>query len=493
MSVFERLATNSLSSINRTAIQVGGFGDDTLTGSSERNLMFGLWGNDRLYGRAGDDFLWGGSGSDRLEGDTDADWLSGGNGNDTLDGGPGINRISGGPGSDRFILDTDSGFDTILDFQDGSDFLLLQDGLTFNQLVFTQVGNDTQIRYLGNSQPSALLLGVEVSSLTEADILTTSLVANFTSLSVFGDSLSDPGNLFALTGNLFPPPPYFNGRFSNGPIWADLFPERFDLTDSQVSNLAIGGATTGRDNGLDSLLGTNLPGVLDQVDQYLGSLGATGADPDGLYVVWAGPNDFFNLPSDPAAIPSVITQAVSNVATAIGTLASRGADTFLIPNLPDLGLLPRTLEAGPAAAVAATGVSLAFNAALATTLSTLEQTLAIDVIEVDIFSLTQELITRSSEFGFTNATAPLIEQIPPSDPNGFFFWDDFHPTARVQELIADRFQTDLFSAGYAVNGEVEEAIASVARRAASSEAPISGIPAYRSEFEASNFQALSYS
>lgn len=459
MSEFERITASSLISFDRTSVRVGGFGNDTLTGGSERDIMFGLWGNDRLSGRAGNDSLWGGAGNDRLEGETDADWLSGGNGNDTLDGGAGANTLVGGAGSDRFILDSDSGFDIIVDFQDGSDFLLLQDGLTFNQLAITQIGDDTQIRYLGSAQPAALLRGVESSSVTDADFLTTALIPNFTSLSVFGDSLSDPGNLFALTGNLFPPPPYFNGRFSNGPIWADLLPERFGLTADQVSNVAIGGATTGRDNGLDSFLGTNLPGVLDEVDQYISTLGAAGADPGGLYVVWAGPNDFFNLPSDPTAIPSVIAQSVSNVVTAISTLATQGADTFLIPNLPNLGLLPRSLEAGTATAAAATAISLAFNSTLGTALSTLEQNLAIDVIEVDIFSLTQELINRSSEFGFTNVTAPLIEQIPPSDPNGFFFWDDIHPTAQVQGLLADRFQTALFSAGYAVNGEVETSAA----------------------------------
>jgi len=37
---------------------------------------------------------------------------------------------------------------------------------------------------------------------------------------VFGDSLSDPGNIPLLTGGLdFPPsPPYAGNRFSNGPV-----------------------------------------------------------------------------------------------------------------------------------------------------------------------------------------------------------------------------------------------------------------------------------
>ena len=39
---------------------------------------------------------------------------------------------------------------------------------------------------------------------------------------VFGDSLSDNGNLFDMTGGLAPPsPPYFDGRFPNGPVWVE--------------------------------------------------------------------------------------------------------------------------------------------------------------------------------------------------------------------------------------------------------------------------------
>src|SRR4051812_24277895 len=41
-------------------------------------------------------------------------------------------------------------------------------------------------------------------------------------LVVFGDSLSDVGNLSLSNGNIeTPSPPYFAGRFSNGPLWVD--------------------------------------------------------------------------------------------------------------------------------------------------------------------------------------------------------------------------------------------------------------------------------
>jgi phospholipase/lecithinase/hemolysin len=45
------------------------------------------------------------------------------------------------------------------------------------------------------------------------------LAGPITGVVVFGDSLSDAGNVYAATGNRFPPAPYSGGRFTNGPVW----------------------------------------------------------------------------------------------------------------------------------------------------------------------------------------------------------------------------------------------------------------------------------
>src|SRR4051794_37120522 len=91
------------------------------------------------------------------------------------------------------------------------------------------------------------------------------LGAPYTGVTVFGDSLSDVGNVFAVTGGTLP---YPSGRFSDGPIWIDRLASNLGtpLQPSVAggSNYAFGGAESG--------LGTSLlrgilpvPGVRQQV------------------------------------------------------------------------------------------------------------------------------------------------------------------------------------------------------------------------------------
>ena len=67
--------------------------------------------------------------------------------------------------------------------------------------------------------------------------------STFTSVIVYGDSLSDNGNLYALTGQ--PPAPYYNGRFSNGPVAVEYLASTLGVP---LSDFAWGGATTGIGN-----------------------------------------------------------------------------------------------------------------------------------------------------------------------------------------------------------------------------------------------------
>ncbi len=94
---------------------VTGDGNDTITGNSVANKLYGMRGDDKLYGLAGNDTIDGGAGND---------WIDGGKGNDVL---------TGGAGNDVFFFDNKgtSGVDRITDFGSGDKLMLtaaLRDG-----------------------------------------------------------------------------------------------------------------------------------------------------------------------------------------------------------------------------------------------------------------------------------------------------------------------------------------------------------------------------
>lgn len=254
---------------------------------------------------------------------------------------------------------------------------------------------------------------------------------------VFGDSLSDTGNSFKFTKGLIPPAPYFNGRASNGPLALEILAARNpNLALNPNNNFAFIGARTGTGNSNeDDLGGVDLPGLRDQINAFSAGVGAGKADPNGLYAIWAGPNDFLDFlggssSEDPAVL---VAQGATNLTYAASTLNSLGAKNIVLPNMADLGQLPfsRGFQAE------ATAINKAFNAAVALELGNLK----FDVTEIDLFATTQEVAKNPAKFGFTNVTDPLLplqfSPAPPSNPEQFFFWDVFHPTTQVHAVLAD--------------------------------------------------------
>ncbi len=261
----------------------------------------------------------------------------------------------------------------------------------------------------------------------------------FSQMFVFGDSLSDDGNIFALTQGAIPPtPPYFNGRFSNGPIWVEYLAPTLGLTPNSANNFALGGATTGTQN-TGSIPG--LPGLQQQIDAFV--ITNRQADPNALYVVYGGANDYLG------AGVTDITSVVNNIATAVTKLAAVGARNFMVPNLPNLAANPGTASRGPIAQQFFTQLSAAHNSTLAASLATLEQNRNINIIPVDVFMLVNNAIANPAAFGFTNVTANVVPgvgvdpslrgfPIPPGiNPNQYLFWDLIHPTTRTHSFVAD--------------------------------------------------------
>ncbi|MCT7966704.1 SGNH/GDSL hydrolase family protein [Laspinema sp. D1] len=253
----------------------------------------------------------------------------------------------------------------------------------------------------------------------------------FNEMYVFGDSLSDDGNLFALTLGIFPPEPlYANGRFSNGPVWSELLPPRLGLDVNPQTNIAFGGATSSAVNSgnLENPLFPPLPGLQTQIDSFLEQ--TPFSNPNGLYTIWAGSNDYLNAGITDVNIP------VNNLVNAVTQLADDGARNFMVMNLPDLRNSPGVRERGPEAQQFLTQLSNAHNTALAAAMANLDQNPNINIILVDINGLINDVFANPTQYQLTNVTDPARE-FPGSDPNTFLFWDEVHPTTASHQIIAD--------------------------------------------------------
>jgi phospholipase/lecithinase/hemolysin len=249
----------------------------------------------------------------------------------------------------------------------------------------------------------------------------------FTQLVVIGDSLADTGRLFALSDGAEPAEPYFDGRFSNGRVFAEYLASAFGLP---LINYAVGGALTSHDNVAEVQYG-DLPGMLTELDEFIGD-NPGGADPNGLYVVWGGANDLMTLPPT----PETIGDAVTNILTIVGTLQELGARHIAVANMPDLGLTPAGLASGSSAEL--TDLAFGFNQALSSALGDLP----FPVVQVDIFTLSQRVAADPRKFGFTNVTEPCLDVVAGtlcSRPGKYAYWDGIHPTTAAHRILADTF------------------------------------------------------
>ncbi len=251
--------------------------------------------------------------------------------------------------------------------------------------------------------------------------------ADFDEVVVFGDSLSDDGNLLFFEDQSRPDPElYYQGRLSNGPVWVEYLvdPERLDLAKTDI---ALGGAQT------DGLVP---PGLLEQVSTYIVAQGGSLSE-DTLFILWAGSNDFLNGDGD-------YQEAVDNINTAMDRLVESGAEHILVLNLPDLGTIPETL--GTSEAPAATEFTLNFNAELANMLDQFSvEHPEVGLYTFDVYSFFMEVRNNPAAFGFTNVTEPspnfAIENN--FDGAGHLFWDEKHPTTAAHALLSDRVFADL--------------------------------------------------
>jgi phospholipase/lecithinase/hemolysin len=280
----------------------------------------------------------------------------------------------------------------------------------------------------------------------------------FDRMVVFGTSLSDPGNAFALVGgtttppfyslanlNLIPDAPYTGGgggshHFSNGPTWIEQLGRSLGLARSVrpafrgsnpgATNYAIGGARA-RNVG-DANLSV-------QVGTFLSIIGDAPAPATALYIIEMGGNDLRDILI--TGNSGIINEAITSIVQNIWRLYGKGGRKFLVWKVPNVGLTPAVRAAGPNAVAVATFLTQLFNDNLD---AQLQANFAgvVDIVRYDVNSTLTAIIADPGQFQLTNVDLPCVTPgAPPFDcknADEYLFWDGIHPTTTAHGIIAQK-------------------------------------------------------
>jgi phospholipase/lecithinase/hemolysin len=269
---------------------------------------------------------------------------------------------------------------------------------------------------------------------------------------VFGDSLSDNGNLYEYLKHQLPTsPPYYDGRFSNGPIWVETLLKYYYVNPEpkRLLNFAFGGA------GVNEADSDVLFTLKKEVDSYL--LAHAKADPQSLFVIWIGSNNYLAVPDSDAEAELVANEVVTGIKKQIDRLIKSGARYFFIVDLPDLGKTPaaKLLDAETKLSY----VTKLHNINLKNLISSYRKNYRkINFTYFEISKLFDQAIYHPEAFGFTNVIDTCFEanfnnmkhqsmlaiatkiMLQDTDPrcDGYFFFDPVHPTHRSHEILAEK-------------------------------------------------------
>ena len=302
---------------------------------------------------------------------------------------------------------------------------------------------------------------------------------------IFGDSLSDTGNVFEFSGGFFPSsiPPfsYEPGRFSNGGVWVDRLTEQFDLEinpfiesfDPETGimfdlndcndgiNFAIGGATSDNDN--VGVVPLGLEQQIDVFEAFAQTQGSTETFSDDLFFLWVGANDYFSFINDNPDTPNVIEadfpetkrerknavlEVVDiNIGDAIQDIIDVGGENIVVFNLPDLEDTPLAQDLTKKDRKTLKKLTKKHNKRLDKLVDEFEDhNPDVNFVEIDVNKLFDDILEDPQEYGFTNVTDNFTgvdlytgNFQPPAmgDPHEYLFFDSVHLNNKAHQLIAD--------------------------------------------------------
>lgn len=262
-------------------------------------------------------------------------------------------------------------------------------------------------------------------------------------LIIFGDSLSDTGNLSKLTYGILPGPRYYKGRFSNGLIWPDFIKSKFNI--DKVENYAYGASTT--DNNLTSIA-KFIPSIRDNISKYSTKLTKScGYDKKDYLVSYSGGmNDYYHITTNPYEV-------VKNIERDLTTLIKEyGFEQIIVGNLPAAHLSPSMLiKSSKRLNMAKLRVAV-HNNLLSKVVTKLS--VAYPNVNLNLFDFGPDFTILSQHYkkplpdGNPSYCFDEEEDAEPcSNSEDFFFYDTFHPSTEVHfalsQVLAEKFNNHL--------------------------------------------------
>ncbi len=256
---------------------------------------------------------------------------------------------------------------------------------------------------------------------------------------VFGDSLSDTGNMFNGSQWLFPNrDSWFLGRFSNGLVWTEYVARSKNIP---LYNWAVGGAA-----------GTNqyvaLTGIYDQVTSYLTYMKmAKNYQPKNtLFTLEFGLNDFMNYNRE-------VSDVKADFSSAMIRLTDSGATNILLLTLPDATRAPQFKYSTEQEIDKVRAKINKFNLFIHEQ-AEYYQNKGINVVLVDANKMFAQITNSPNEFGFENSSDAcmninrsnamdylyshsLTNDCAYHGSDKYVFWGVTHPTTAMHKYIAD--------------------------------------------------------
>ncbi|KAJ2163107.1 hypothetical protein GGF46_000036 [Coemansia sp. RSA 552] len=273
-----------------------------------------------------------------------------------------------------------------------------------------------------------------------------SFLLAFSRLVFLGDSNSDNGNVFQMTGHTHPRPEavYWQGRYSNGKMWADHLE---DMCSRPALNLAYGCATI--DNTIvagtvpmpGSRPRSEVPSVVDQIEQLRSLVGRL--EPTELVFIQVGSNDLNALidsgPTYNIKRSFTPAQLVARLVTAVRQLCEQvGARNVVVMNVRPREDYPGVVALGDPQKTDRTRQDTAqFNTALANELSALQDALGSDyrILVFDTYGFQKHTIPRlAGKFGIDLGLRPPYAA--DAVPESALFVDGAHLARRAHSALA---------------------------------------------------------